>query len=266
MKRDRNVGMLLERTIKQSGRADGADGGLVDAGFGYEDSNICISGGSIIMLHLCNRNIMDEFMEAVHEHYTQASISRIKVHLMDTKRKAVQCFVPVVHPLVLGDAARPASFTDANFFAHAPAAVLRAEACRAAWDARVLLKPTLDDAATCYLLDVLAQTAIAEHRPDERSLSAIPTRKEWSAIFVGWSWQSHRIHMASMAKRDRFLKHMVVKAEVRKLVIKIRQGDHRDDQGSAERQRMNLTSPRHKPEFFFEEGEGSVFSAEIQNP
>ncbi|KAJ7203154.1 hypothetical protein GGX14DRAFT_399115 [Mycena pura] len=79
--------------------------------------------------------------------------------------------------------------------------------------------------------------AIAEHRPDERSLSAIPTGKEWSAIFVGWSWQSHRIHMASMAKRDRFLKRMVVKAEVRKL-----------------------------PEFFFEEGEGSVFSAEIQNP
>ncbi|KAJ7199661.1 hypothetical protein GGX14DRAFT_699800 [Mycena pura] len=75
------------------------------------------------------------------------------------------------HPLVLGDGVRPASFADANFFAHAPAAVLRhcgvrrepvvralrAEACRAAWDARVLLKPTLENAATCYLLDALAQ-------------------------------------------------------------------------------------------------------------
>ncbi|KAJ7199650.1 hypothetical protein GGX14DRAFT_545037 [Mycena pura] len=100
-----------------------------------------------------------------------------RLHLLPSPARALAlCVVcagaqAAVHPLVLGDAARPASFTDANFFAHAPAAVLRqcgvrrapvvralrAEACRAAWDARVLLKPTLDNAATCYLLDALAQ-------------------------------------------------------------------------------------------------------------
>ncbi|KAJ7206644.1 hypothetical protein GGX14DRAFT_637740 [Mycena pura] len=297
MKRDRNVGMLMERTIKQSGRADGADGGLVDAGFGYEDSNICISGGSIIMLHSCNRNIMDEFMEAVHEHYTQASISRVKVHLMDTKRKAVQCFVRTSARsafMMAGLRLRCVSYAPARKLwsararrCRSPRVVhgrefLRARAGRGAARRGVPRRVGCARAAQANIRrrrDVLPAgcsradakcsfdpKAIAEHRPDERSLSAIPTRKEWSAIFVGWSWQSHRIHMASMAKRDRFLKRMVVKAEVRKLVIKIRQGDHRDDQGSAERQRMNLTSPRHKPEFFFEEGEGSVFSAEIQNP
>ncbi|KAJ7199026.1 P-loop containing nucleoside triphosphate hydrolase protein [Mycena pura] len=56
----------------------------VEMVIGYEDSNGRTSGGSInVMLHSCNRDVLGEFIEAAREHYTQASISRVTVHLTD---------------------------------------------------------------------------------------------------------------------------------------------------------------------------------------
>ncbi|KAJ7065640.1 hypothetical protein C8F01DRAFT_1366589 [Mycena amicta] len=51
---------------------------------GYEDSNGRTSGGSInITLHSTDRTLLNAFVDAAHVHYTQASISRVTVHLTD---------------------------------------------------------------------------------------------------------------------------------------------------------------------------------------
>ncbi|KAF7290522.1 Zn(2)-C6 fungal-type domain-containing protein [Mycena indigotica] len=75
------------------------------------------------------------------------------------------------HPLVLGDGPRPTSFNDHEFFASAPCDVLlscgirrqliyralRDEALKLAWEAGTLLQPSAENAASCYLLDVIEQ-------------------------------------------------------------------------------------------------------------
>ncbi|KAF7309272.1 p-loop containing nucleoside triphosphate hydrolase protein [Mycena indigotica] len=51
---------------------------------GYEDSNGRTSGGSInITLHSTDRTLLTTFIDAARVHYTQASISRVTVHLTD---------------------------------------------------------------------------------------------------------------------------------------------------------------------------------------
>ncbi|KAF7332904.1 p-loop containing nucleoside triphosphate hydrolase protein [Mycena venus] len=51
---------------------------------GYEDGNGRTSGGSInIMLHSCDKAVLSQFIEAARQHYTNASISRVTVHLTD---------------------------------------------------------------------------------------------------------------------------------------------------------------------------------------
>jgi chaperone BCS1 len=49
-----------------------------------QDSNGRTSGGSInIMLHSCDKSVLGQFIEAARVHYTNASISRVTVHLTD---------------------------------------------------------------------------------------------------------------------------------------------------------------------------------------
>nr|GAT44320.1 P-loop containing nucleoside triphosphate hydrolase protein [Mycena chlorophos] len=51
---------------------------------GYEDSNGRTTGGSInITLHSTDRSLLTQFIEAARVHYTNASISRVTVHLTD---------------------------------------------------------------------------------------------------------------------------------------------------------------------------------------
>ncbi|KAJ7351438.1 P-loop containing nucleoside triphosphate hydrolase protein [Mycena albidolilacea] len=51
---------------------------------GYEDGNGRTSGGSInVMLHSCDKAVLGQFIEAARQHYTNASISRVTVHLTD---------------------------------------------------------------------------------------------------------------------------------------------------------------------------------------
>ncbi|KAJ6535516.1 P-loop containing nucleoside triphosphate hydrolase protein [Mycena capillaripes] len=51
---------------------------------GYEDGNGRTSGGSInILLHSCDKDLLGQFIEAARVHYTNASISRVTVHLTD---------------------------------------------------------------------------------------------------------------------------------------------------------------------------------------
>nr|GAT51475.1 predicted protein [Mycena chlorophos] len=78
------------------------------------------------------------------------------------------------HPLVLGsdpNKPRPESFTDVRFFANASNAeildcgvrrmrvfnILRAQALMAAWEAGIVVQPSNENAASCYLLDQLDQ-------------------------------------------------------------------------------------------------------------
>ncbi|KAJ6589263.1 hypothetical protein B0H19DRAFT_1103458 [Mycena capillaripes] len=74
------------------------------------------------------------------------------------------------HPSVLGEGPRPGSFVDHDFFTsyqdlrvcgvrRAPAyRALRAEALKAAWEIGIILQPSNENAASCYLLDILEQS------------------------------------------------------------------------------------------------------------
>ncbi|KAJ7115424.1 hypothetical protein C8R44DRAFT_794631 [Mycena epipterygia] len=74
------------------------------------------------------------------------------------------------HESVLGEGPRPDSFTDPSFFRSnsdllscgvrrsAAFRALRAEAVKAAWDAGIMLQPSNENAASCYLLDLLEQS------------------------------------------------------------------------------------------------------------
>ncbi|KAF7334474.1 Zn(2)-C6 fungal-type domain-containing protein [Mycena venus] len=83
----------------------------------------------------------------------------------------IVCFVSLTsfHPSVLGDGPRPESFLDHGFFSsnpdllscgmrRAPAyRALRAEALKAAWEFGIMLQPSNENAASCYLLDLMEQ-------------------------------------------------------------------------------------------------------------
>ncbi|KAJ7916102.1 hypothetical protein B0H13DRAFT_1871549 [Mycena leptocephala] len=76
------------------------------------------------------------------------------------------------HPSVLGDGTRPESFLDHSFFSsstellacgvrRAPAYhALRSEALKAAWEIGIILLPSNENAASCYLLDLMEQSDI----------------------------------------------------------------------------------------------------------
>ncbi|KAF7290069.1 Zn(2)-C6 fungal-type domain-containing protein [Mycena chlorophos] len=96
------------------------------------------------------------------------------------------------HPLVLGsdpNKPRPESFTDVKFFANASNAeildcgvrrmrvfnILRAQALMAAWEAGIVVQPSNENAASCYLLDQLDQGS-----PAETSTAARP----WATAYM----------------------------------------------------------------------------------
>ncbi|KAJ7186599.1 hypothetical protein C8R46DRAFT_1057526 [Mycena filopes] len=74
------------------------------------------------------------------------------------------------HPSILGDGPRPSSFLDDEFFSsdpdflqfgvrRAPAyRALRGAAIKAAWENCIILQPSNENAASCYLLDLLDQS------------------------------------------------------------------------------------------------------------
>ncbi|KAF8217707.1 hypothetical protein K438DRAFT_1795513 [Mycena galopus ATCC 62051] len=74
------------------------------------------------------------------------------------------------HPSVLGDGPRPESFLDPVFFASSPdllgcgvrraaaCRALRSEALRAAWEVGIILLASNENAASCYILDLMEQT------------------------------------------------------------------------------------------------------------
>ncbi|KAF7368702.1 Zn(2)-C6 fungal-type domain-containing protein [Mycena venus] len=74
------------------------------------------------------------------------------------------------HPSVLGGGPRPESFLDHHFFSSSSELLgcgvrrtrayraLRSEALKAAWDVGVILLPSNENAASCYLLDLMEQS------------------------------------------------------------------------------------------------------------
>ncbi|KAJ7347740.1 hypothetical protein DFH08DRAFT_152950 [Mycena albidolilacea] len=76
------------------------------------------------------------------------------------------------HPAVLGDGPRPESFLDHDFFSSSPELlgcgirrgpayrVLRSQALKAAWEVGIILLPTNENAASCYLLDLMEQSDV----------------------------------------------------------------------------------------------------------
>jgi hypothetical protein len=85
------------------------------------------------------------------------------------------------HPSVLGDGPRPESFLDHSFFSlstellacgvrRAPAYhALRSEALKAAWEIGIILLPSNENAASCYLLDLMEQSTSSKCFPGRRS-------------------------------------------------------------------------------------------------
>jgi hypothetical protein len=75
------------------------------------------------------------------------------------------------HPSVLGEGPRPESLVDQEFFFSYPDLLgcgvrrapayrsLRTEALKAAWEIGVILQPSNENAASCYLLDLLEQSS-----------------------------------------------------------------------------------------------------------
>ncbi|KAF8206053.1 hypothetical protein K438DRAFT_1963827 [Mycena galopus ATCC 62051] len=74
------------------------------------------------------------------------------------------------HPSVLGDGPRPASYLDHHFFSSSPELLgcgvrragayraLRSEALKAAWEVGIILLASNENAASCYLLDLIEQS------------------------------------------------------------------------------------------------------------
>ncbi|KAJ7501917.1 hypothetical protein B0H11DRAFT_2275079 [Mycena galericulata] len=74
------------------------------------------------------------------------------------------------HEFVLGEGPRPEAYNDALFFSSYPNLVgcgvrrartyraIRTTAFKAAWEAGTMLQPSTENAASCYLLDILEQT------------------------------------------------------------------------------------------------------------
>ncbi|KAJ7655805.1 hypothetical protein DFH06DRAFT_1200944 [Mycena polygramma] len=99
-----------------------------------------------------------------------------QVHLLSPQCRVlalcIVCFVSLAsfHSSVLGEGPRPASFLDHDFFSsntdllsfglrRGPAfRALRAEAVKAAWEIGIVLQPSNENAASCYLLDLTEQS------------------------------------------------------------------------------------------------------------
>ncbi|KAJ7785488.1 hypothetical protein B0H14DRAFT_309224 [Mycena olivaceomarginata] len=76
------------------------------------------------------------------------------------------------HPAVLGDGPRPESFLDHDFFSLSPELLgwgirrglayraLRSQALKAAWEVGIILLPTNENTASCYLLDLMEQSDV----------------------------------------------------------------------------------------------------------
>lgn len=104
---------------------------------------------------------------------TDIRAASFQIHLLPPQSRVlalcIVCFVSLTsfHPSVLGDGPRPESFLDHDFFSsqqsrllecgkrRAPAfRALRAEALKGAWEIGVMLQPSSENAASCYLLDL----------------------------------------------------------------------------------------------------------------
>jgi hypothetical protein len=93
------------------------------------------------------------------------------------------------HPSVLGDGPRPECFLDENFFLSSPDLfgcgvrrasayrALRIEALKAAWEIGIILQPSNENAASCYLLDLLEQCNQSYCSVDRTSHRFFPFRR-----------------------------------------------------------------------------------------
>ncbi|KAJ6555031.1 hypothetical protein DFH09DRAFT_1166154 [Mycena vulgaris] len=98
-------------------------------------------------------------------------------HLPPQSRVLALCIVAFsslasFHEYVLGAGPRPESFEDASFFSSrsnvlacgarrvATCRTLRGEALKAAWDIGIILQPSIENAASCFLLDILEQSDV----------------------------------------------------------------------------------------------------------
>ncbi|KAJ6452235.1 hypothetical protein C8R45DRAFT_1040969 [Mycena sanguinolenta] len=127
------------------------------------------------------------------------------------------------HPSVLGDGPRPESFSDANFFSSAadylPCGVrrakayraLRIEALKAAWEIGIILQPSDENAASCYLLDLLEQyDFVGVSRPwgnaymsHVRALAPIWRAANAYTVSEGTQWIGYLMGDALLSARNR---------------------------------------------------------------
>ncbi|KAJ7164327.1 hypothetical protein C8R46DRAFT_311004 [Mycena filopes] len=127
------------------------------------------------------------------------------------------------HPAVLGDGPRPQSFADVGFFdscpdlrvfglRRAPAYHgLRAAALKAAWEVGIILQPSNENAASCFLLDILEQSDFnAASRPwanaymsHVRALASIWRANDAPVIAPTARWVGHLMADALISVRSR---------------------------------------------------------------
>ncbi|KAJ7765305.1 hypothetical protein B0H16DRAFT_1454464 [Mycena metata] len=113
------------------------------------------------------------------------------------------------HPSILGDGPRPESFFDPVFFSSSPELLacgvrrapairaMRTKALKAAWDLNIILEPSNENTASCYLLDLMEQsdfgsagrpwsTAYISHvrtlAPNWRASSPASAAAEWAGF------------------------------------------------------------------------------------
>ncbi|KAJ7820335.1 hypothetical protein B0H14DRAFT_3147137 [Mycena olivaceomarginata] len=115
---------------------------------------------------------------------TDIRAASFQIHLLPPQSRVlalcIVCFVSLTsfHPSVLGDGPRPESFLDHDFFSsqhsrllecgkrRAPAfRALRAEALKGAWEIGIMLQPSSENAASCYLLDLTELDNLSSVRP-----------------------------------------------------------------------------------------------------
>ncbi|KAF8130423.1 hypothetical protein K438DRAFT_861815 [Mycena galopus ATCC 62051] len=127
------------------------------------------------------------------------------------------------HPSVLGDGPRPESFMDESFFssnrdllgcgvrrARAYRA-LRIEALKAAWEIGIILQPSDENAASCYLLDLLEQCDFSgvsrpwanAYMSHVRALAPIWRSTNSYAVSDGAHWVGYLMGDALISARSR---------------------------------------------------------------
>ncbi|KAJ7186585.1 hypothetical protein C8R46DRAFT_1341954 [Mycena filopes] len=127
------------------------------------------------------------------------------------------------HPAVLGDGPRPQSFADVGFFASCPDLRvfglrrapayhgLRTAALKAAWEVGIILQPSNENAASCFLLDLLEQSDFnAASRPwanaymsHVRALAPIWRANDAPVIAPTARWVGHLMGDALISARSR---------------------------------------------------------------